>query len=109
MKMLSDVNGVFGVKFEGDTTLDQVVAVIQGGSDGSVEVFNPGDGAMYTLEEMQAAVGGYVETVNIPPDMILLVDEDGRFKTDLSPNRAASALCGQAIVGPACLVPRGSI
>ena len=33
-----------------------------------------------TLEDVQAAVGGYIESHRIVPDCDLLVDEDGRAK-----------------------------
>jgi len=56
---------------------------------------------------LQAAVGGYIETVPVPEDesLILLVNEDG-LSLHLPPNSQASALARRAIVGDVVLIPR---
>lgn len=53
-----------------------------------------------TLEALQAAVGGYIETVSLAPDCALVVDEEGRLKCKPF-NLAASLLCVRRIVGTA--------
>lgn len=56
-----------------------------------------------SLEEAQQLVGGYVEILNISPDMQVLVNEEGRMK-GLPHNEKATALCGFNIVGPAVVL-----
>lgn len=55
------------------------------------------------LHAMQAAVGGYIETVRISEDAALLVDEEGLLKV-LNQNALASLVSRQQIVGTALLV-----
>jgi hypothetical protein len=55
------------------------------------------------LADMQKAVGGYVERVQLDGRRCLLVDEEGLMKgTALNPR--ASALAHRGLVGPAVLV-----
>jgi len=56
----------------------------------------------YSLAELQAMVGGYVEVVQLPNDdgLIMIVNEEGRLK-GLPENWAASGIAGRRIVGPA--------
>lgn len=58
-----------------------------------------------TLEQMQKAVGGYIQPLTINADTIMMVDEDGTSKR-LEPNHAASELFGTMIVGNALVMPR---
>jgi len=58
----------------------------------------PADGQHFTLDEMQSAVGGYVEMVVLRDGTIMLMDEDGRSK-NLPVNRAASYLAQRIVVG----------
>jgi hypothetical protein len=72
---------------------------------GRVSDCTPRNGRKFTLEELQALVGGYIEIVRIPGDAgkrVMFVDEEGRLKR-LPPNVAASHLAGQLIVGSALL------
>ena len=55
------------------------------------------------LHQMQAHVGGYIETVRLRDGGIMLVDEDGRGKR-LPENLIGSALCGQRIRGNVLIV-----
>lgn len=55
------------------------------------------------LHQMQAHVGGYIETVRLRDGGIMLVDEDGRGKR-LPENLIGSALCGQRILGNVLIV-----
>lgn len=67
----------------------------------------PANGKTYSLKEMQAAVGGYVQVVPLPRDMrspftlgrMFLCDEDGLLKK-LPVNLTASLLLGQSVCGP---------
>ena len=55
------------------------------------------------LHQMQAHVGGYIETVRLRDGGIMLVDEDGRGKR-LPENLIGSVLCGQRILGTILIV-----
>lgn len=55
------------------------------------------------LHAMQAAVGGYIETVTLAEDAVMIVDEEGLLKA-LNQNALASLVARQQIVGPALLV-----
>jgi len=59
-------------------------------------------GAAWSLDELHALVGGYVEPIKVGA-CLLLVDEDGRMRR-LPVNKKASKLAGRIIVGPALLV-----
>lgn len=67
------------------------------------------------LEELQRLVGGYIETVpatmlrDISPDLLMLVDEDGKFKDVNVMNPVASLVFASPhdyIVGRAVIVTR---
>jgi alpha-acetolactate decarboxylase len=58
----------------------------------------PADGRHFTLDEMQSAVGGYVEMVVLRDGTIMLCNEEGRLQ-NLPVNRAASYLAERIIVG----------
>ncbi|MPZ50842.1 MAG: DUF3846 domain-containing protein [Dehalococcoidia bacterium] len=65
----------------------------------------PHNGKKFTLAELQALVGGYIEMVRIPGDAgkrVFFVDEEGRLKK-LPPNVRASHIAGQLLVGNAVL------
>lgn len=55
-----------------------------------------------TLEELQAAVGGYIETVTIASDVVLICNEEGRLR-GLDPNCRPF---GVDFVGPILIVGR---
>ena len=65
--------------------------------DGTTEVINKP-----TLEQMQKAVGGYIEMIRISPDTMMWVNEEGRL-LKLKINQAASFLAQQTIVGDVIL------
>ena len=66
----------------------------------------PADGKKLTLEEMQAAVGGYIERVVIPKVGEMYVDEEGLLKGKPI-NQMASLIAGMPIVGDVLIVRRG--
>ena len=49
-----------------------------------------------TLQAFQNAVGGYIETVTITGDLVVICDEDGRLKE--LPDHCS--ICGVDFVGP---------
>ncbi len=70
---------------------------IKGRTVSEVEIEN-------TLEALQAAVDGYIETVTlIPGKAVMIVNEEGLLR-NLPPNPAASMIAGTKIVGPALIV-----
>lgn len=70
---------------------------LEGRSVSEIEIEN-------TLEALQAAVNGYIETIGIVPgEAVMIVNEEGRLR-DMTPNPIASAFAGIDIVGPALIV-----
>ncbi len=79
-------------------------------NDPSREVL-PAKNGVFTLEEMQALVGGYIEFI-YPATEVLIFDEDGKRK-NLPMNYAATRVARLAgimpwdyVVGPAVLATR---
>ena len=72
--------------------------------DGTSEAITPANGSKFTLEEVWAVVGKWVEAVRLQYDApgFLLVNDEGRLK-GLPHNPGASTLAGQSILGPAIL------
>jgi len=66
------------------------------------------DGIIYdlhspTLEDLQRAVGGYIEILSLGDKMYLVVNEEGKLQ-NLHTNEAATMIYGHdIIVGPAVL------
>lgn len=57
-----------------------------------------------TLEALQEAVGGYIETVTLVPDrVVMIVNEEGLIRS-LPCNLAASIIAGFGIAGTAIVV-----
>ena len=57
-----------------------------------------------TLEALQAAVDGYIETVRLVPGRaVMIVNEEGLLR-GMTPNPIASAVANTQIVGPAVVV-----
>jgi len=65
----------------------------------------PKNGEVFSLEELQGYVGGYVEPLYLEGDKVALMDEDGRFK-HLRVNDVASVQLGRYIVGPVLIGSR---
>ena len=49
-------------------------------SNGTIVVTEPKNEIDFSLEEMQAIVGGYVEVVNLKDGRIIVLNEDGKLK-----------------------------
>lgn len=77
-------------------------------TDGKVKEITPQCGSAFTLEELQKAVGGYIEIVHIDRDFDMVVNEEGKLKM-LPVNETATRLYRKArytddvIVGNALL------
>jgi len=73
----------------------------------------PKDRGVYTLKELQSALGGYVQVVPLPKDLrspfvrgrVFLCDEEGLLKK-LPVNLTASLLLGQSVCGPVVGLPK---
>lgn len=61
-------------------------------ANGQVVDYPPAD-KQYTLKELQAAVGGYIEIVHLGQDHLMVVNEEGKLQ-GLPQNRLASELYG---------------
>lgn len=71
--------------------------------DGKQTTITPGDGKKFSLEELQKAVGGYIEQV--PRHRNVWCNEDG-LRMGLAPNADASSRFGVNLVGDVCEVSR---
>lgn len=58
----------------------------------------PDNGTDFSLEELQGIVGGYIQIVQCPDDMIMVVNEEGLL-LNLPVNPVASLFARQYIVG----------
>ena len=75
-------------------------------ADGRAQFIQPA-GPLYVFKDLQGWVGGYIRLVRVPdrPDLVLVVDEDGIPK-ELPPNRDASLVALQTLLGDAILMRR---
>jgi hypothetical protein len=76
-------------------------------ADGTTEVVYPA-AKTWSLEEMQAKVGGFIEIVgrnNLADGYVMIVNEEGRL-TGLPENQKASIMAGQPIVGDVLVTAR---
>ena len=80
---------------------------------GKTENIEPADGKVFTLDELQNAVGGYIELVPINSGeyegKLMVVDEEGRLKADAKLNENASRIAGQIIVGQVIIIDKEQI
>ena len=72
-------------------------------ADGEIDEFRPA-GDSFTLDELQGAVGGYVEVVPMQPAHLVAMNEDGLLR-GLPANAVASALLARQIVGDVVVLP----
>lgn len=75
-------------------------------TDGSVVDYPPA-GKYYTLKELQQAVGGAVELIQLGGDYVMLVNEEGMI-LGLRDNERATDLCGGFPIVGAALVCRST-
>ena len=80
---------------------------------GKRENIEPADGKVFTLKELQKAVDGYIQIVHLNQGeyvgKLMVVDEDGKLKTDAKLNNEASRIAGQRIVGQVIIINRNQI
>jgi hypothetical protein len=58
---------------------------------GGVEEIRPANGRTFVLDELQAVVGGYIETVRTIGGLWLVINEDGK-RLKLPPNERATGI-----------------
>jgi len=64
-------------------------------TDGTSIDYAPQNGTDFTLEELQKAVGGYIEIIQISSTQIMVLNEEGKLK-GLPFNRNASLIFAMA-------------
>ena len=74
-------------------------------ADGVVKDIKPANGKTYSLKELQEFVGGYIELVSLPDNLIMLVNEEG-YNENLPPNNRVRLIFNKQIVGNAVVCPR---
>lgn len=62
-------------------------------ADGTTQEIKPTKGKMFTLEELQTFVGGYIEAVHLGKK-IMMVNEEGKLQ-HLPPNKQATNIANQ--------------
>jgi hypothetical protein len=73
-------------------------------TDGTEHEYLPSNGEKFSLEELQSAVGGYIEVAPFNQQgKVLLVNEEGLLM-QLPVNPLATTLAGYPIVGDALLL-----
>ena len=75
--------------------------------DGTWKELHPISGGSLTLQQVQDAVGGYIEAVNMPDGRVMMINEEGKLSNpplDYNPQATAMvrlAIPGDYIAGPA--------
>jgi hypothetical protein len=59
-------------------------------SHGEIRELAPADGVAFTLTELQAIVGGYIEAIGVPDGRLMFLNEDGK-RLQLPINHEATA------------------
>lgn len=49
-------------------------------TDGRIEALKPLNGYAFTLQELHAAVGGYIECLPVPVDRFMVCNEEGKLQ-----------------------------
>lgn len=76
---------------------------------GEKENIEPANGKLFTLEELQTAVNGYIQLIPISDNKLMVVDEEGLLKADAQLNIEASRIAGQRIVGDVLIIDNDQI
>lgn len=73
-------------------------------AEGPVRELQPGRGASFQLEELQAVVGGYIEALYLP-EAVMFLDEDGKAKgRPINPRATALAAAVGKLKPTDCIV-----
>ncbi len=80
---------------------------------GKKETIEPKNRNIFSLEELQKAVNGYIQIISINEGeyagKLMVVDEEGLLKTNPQLNEVASEISGQGIVGQIIIVDKNQI
>lgn len=76
---------------------------------GEKENIEPENGKVFTLKELQQAVGGLIEIVYLSKDKLMIVDEEGLIKPNPMINEEASIIAKQPIIGQVIIIDRDQI
>lgn len=60
-------------------------------TDGTKEDVFPKENGKFSLEEMQEIVGGYIETIDLPSGMVMVLNEEGKLE-GLEKNEVATEI-----------------
>lgn len=66
-------------------------------TNGEVYDYLPTNGNAFTLEEMQAIVGGYIEIVTLGDNLVMVVNEDGKYNCKMNVDATEVAQWYEAI------------
>jgi len=79
-------------------------------TSGIIEPVEPANGNDFSLEELKKAIGGgYIEVVFIPPDRMMVIDEEGKLK-GMPVNVVASRMyAADSIVGDVLVCHKNQI
>jgi hypothetical protein len=73
----------------------------------------PLNGSVFSLDELQKAVGGYIQILSITTGeyagKLMVVDEEGLLKLNPVVNKTASLIAGQRIVGQVIIIDKDQI
>lgn len=81
--------------------------------NGTKEYTEPSNGSVFSLEELQKVVGGYIQLVSITAGghsgKLMVVNEEGLIRPSPILNEEASKIAGQQIVGSVIIIDREQI
>ena len=82
-------------------------------SNDSTENIEPANGKVFTLEELQKAIGGYIKIISINSGeyngKFMIVDEEGLLNPNPQLNIEASKIVGYRIVGNVVIIDKDQI
>ena len=104
--MLFKTNNIHGLHIKEDADAKEFFKGNILDTEGVTEIVPDKKDGTYSLEQLQKAIGGYIELIKLPgvPNMIAIIDEEGRMKSNLKKNIVATMICGQDIVGNVCII-----
>ena len=76
--------------------------------EGVIQLVTPSNGTDYDLEELQKIVEGYIEIVKLDKDLVMVVNEEGKFESEPQVNSVATLIARAhiAIFPNDCIVGR---
>lgn len=91
------VDGAFGGNLSGKDYLEKGSKAVRIRVDGVVDDISPKNGSDFSLEELYSLIGqDIVEHVYLPNDKLLIVDEEGLYRSPLEINWLATQIVSKA-------------